>query len=75
MKKSRYNEEQIVFALKQAELGTKVEEFADGIAALPTCPPNHCRAARRRAVAWQSFQSILLPMRRVLRRFESIIDC
>jgi putative transposase len=26
MKKSRYNEEQIAFALKQAELGTKVEE-------------------------------------------------
>jgi putative transposase len=26
MKKSRYTEEQIAFALKQAELGTKVEE-------------------------------------------------
>jgi putative transposase len=26
MKKSRYNAEQIAFALKQAELGTKVEE-------------------------------------------------
>ena len=26
MKKSRYTEEQIAFALRQAELGTKVEE-------------------------------------------------
>jgi len=26
MKKSRYNEEQIAFALKQAELGTRVED-------------------------------------------------
>ena len=27
MKKSRFTEEQIVFALKQAELGTSVPEF------------------------------------------------
>ena len=37
MKKSRFTEEQIAFALKQAELGTKVEEICRkiGISAAP----------------------------------------
>jgi putative transposase len=48
MKKTRYTEEQIAFALKQAETGTRVEKSAERWAFLKP----HFTTGRKSLAAW-----------------------